>query len=238
MGRRNSIFHFKQFTIDHSAATMKVGTDAVLLGAWAHVKAAKHLLDIGTGSGIIALMLAQRTNASSRIDAVEIKPLDAEQARINVRNSPWPDKIKIHVSSVQEFVAPVLYDQIISNPPFFSNSFQPPDAGRSSARHTNTLPFVDLLDAVKRLLSDDGAFSLIIPYTEGQKLIALATTSGLRLTRQCTFRGRPDKPAERLMLEFKRVFEECEMTQLNMYETDGMLSPEYIELTKSFYLKL
>jgi tRNA1Val (adenine37-N6)-methyltransferase len=238
MGRRNSIFYFKQFSIDHSGATMKVGTDAVLVSAWANVDGAKHILDIGTGSGVIALMLAQRTDQSVKIDAVEIELQNAEQAQINVQNSPWPNKVNVHTTSVQEFSSSVLYHCIISNPPFFSNSFQPPDSGRSTARHTNSLPFSDLLDSVKKLLRDDGSFSIIVPYTEGQTLIALAITSGLRLTRQCIFRGRPDKPAERLLLEFKKVFRECVMTTLNMYDDGNSLSTEYIELTKPFYLKL
>jgi tRNA1Val (adenine37-N6)-methyltransferase len=237
MGRRNAIFHFKQFTIDHAGATMKVGTDAVLLGAWANVGESKRLLDIGTGSGVIALMLAQRTIDNATIDAIEIEPRDAEQARTNVSNSPWPHKVKVHVVSAQEFASIERYDCIVSNPPFFSNSFQPPDPGRGTARHTNQLPFSDLIDIVKKNLHEHGTFSVIVPYNEGNTLIAMATTSGLRLTRQCIFRGRPDKPPERLLLEFKKTFQTCEMTELTMYEKGNEWSKEYVKLTRDFYLK-
>jgi tRNA1Val (adenine37-N6)-methyltransferase len=216
---------------------MKVGTDAVLLGAWANVGGAERLLDIGTGSGVIALMLAQRTNDTATIDAIEIEPRDAEQARTNVSNSPWPHKVKVHVVPAQEFSSSERYDCIISNPPFFSKSFQPPDPGRGTARHTNQLPFSDLIDIVKKNLHEHGAFSVIVPFNEGNMLIAMATTSGLRLTRQCMFRGRADKPPERLLLEFRKTFQTCEMTELSMYEKENVWSKEYIELTSPFYLK-
>src|SRR6266850_1577807 len=152
MKKERGPFTFKQFIVHHDRCAMKVGTDAVLLGAWAGAAGAKTILDIGTGSGIIALMLAQRTPSYARIDAVEIEQSDFLQASENAQNSPWPEKIIVHHTSIQEYQTDSQYDLIICNPPYFINSLLPPSPFRKQARHAALLPNRDLLTAVKRLL--------------------------------------------------------------------------------------
>jgi tRNA1Val (adenine37-N6)-methyltransferase len=136
---RKTHFHFKKFSVSHAQSTMKVGTDTVLLGAWTKVDHATNILEIGTGNGTIALMLAQRTSDNVCIDAVEIEPTDAAQAQENFLQSPWPAKIRTHPISIQQFENGIKYDIIVSNPPYFINSQRPPDEKRGQARHTISL---------------------------------------------------------------------------------------------------
>src|SRR6187551_2766436 len=146
---------------------MKVGTDAVLLGAWTNVNDVNRILDIGAGSGVIALMLAQRSGNLVHIDAVEIEKEDAMQARENIQRSPWPECISVHEIPIQKFSPEIKYDLIVSNPPYFNNSFQPPDKKRLHTRHTISLDFTELLSSVARLLQPGGRFNVILPFTEG-----------------------------------------------------------------------
>jgi tRNA1Val (adenine37-N6)-methyltransferase len=238
MGRRNTTFRFKQFSIDHSGATMKVGTDAVLLGAWAKVDDARDLLDIGTGSGVIALMLAQRTMPHAHIDAVEISEGDAAQARHNVLNSPWPKKVDIHCTPIQEFNPGKKYDCIVSNPPYFINSYLPPDQRRTASRHTVSLSFHDLLDNTISLLKSSGTFNVILPETEGNEFIDLSRTKGLHPSRRCRFFAREGKAVERILLEFRTDMNECEETTLIHYSVGEEWTEEYKRLTRDFYLRL
>src|SRR5688572_25791334 len=156
--RNKSHFRFKQFTVSHARSTMKVGTDAVLLGAWVSVDQAQSILDIGTGNGTIALMLAQRSSEVASIEAVEIEATDALQAEENFKNSPWHAKIELHHTSIQNFFPQKKYDLIVSNPPYFNNSHRPPNERRHQARHTITLPYHELIDATVRLLNNGGKF--------------------------------------------------------------------------------
>ena len=188
---------------------MKVGTDAVLLGSWANVDEAQRILDIGTGSGVIALMAAQRTRATM-IDAVEIEKHDAEQAKENVLNSPWPARVFVHSMSIQEFSTPDLYDVIISNPPYFNNSQLPPDQRRHQTRHTVSLNYNTLIVTVCRLLKPDGRFNVILPFAEGLQFIDLAARSQLFCSRKYSFRTRLAKPIERWLLEFSYHKLKCE----------------------------
>jgi len=141
---------------------MKVGTDAVLLGAWVNLANVKNILEVGTGSGIISLMLAQRTTPSVKIDAIEIEEEDAQQARENILRSPWPDKIAVHHRALQNFKSNATYDLIISNPPYFINSHLPPSAKRSVARHANTLTYPELISNVKKMLALRGRKTISI----------------------------------------------------------------------------
>jgi len=217
---------------------MKVGTDAVLLGAWANVKHANRILDIGTGSGVISLMIAQRSQPSVHIDAVEIEHLDAEQAKENVLNSPWPDRISVYESSIQNFSSQSNYDVIISNPPYFNNGFQPPNQKRSQTRHTIALDFDSLLKSIIRLLKKDGTFNVILPYTEGLEFIALAEHHQLFCSRLWNFRSRKEKPIERLLLEFRFKLFDKEEDEVIHYEKDEAWTNVYKALTKDFYLKI
>lgn len=236
--KRKTHFHFKQFSLQHDRCTMKVGTDAVLLGAWASVEHAINILDIGTGSGVIALMMAQRTPPGTNIDAIEIMQQDAGQALENILQSPWPTKIKLENVSLQGYFPPVQYDVIISNPPFFNSSMEPPDRKRHQVRHTVTLSYDTLIQSVKRLLREDGKFNVILPVTEGEQFISLAQQHHLYCTRRCGFRARAEKPLERWLLEFSNREQSPEISELLHYANGLAWSENYIALTRDFYTKL
>jgi tRNA1Val (adenine37-N6)-methyltransferase len=239
--KRKTHFQFKQFEVQHDRSTMKVGTDAVLLGAWARVANANRILDIGTGSGIIALMVAQRSMPTTRIDAVEIEEQDAAQAAENFSGSPWSERLHIHVGPIQGFTPPGAaspYDAIVSNPPYFINSQEPPNKRRHEARHTVTLDHVALLGAADRLLQPQGTLNVVLPFTEGLQFIDLAKQQGFFCTRQYSFRTREGKPIERWLLEFSRNERETETGEILLYKEKLEWSDSYVELTRDFYLKL
>jgi tRNA1Val (adenine37-N6)-methyltransferase len=234
---KHKLFRFKQFNIDHSGSTMKIGTDGVLLGAWTNVINATAILDIGTGSGVIALMMAQRSSPDALIDAVEIERQDADQAQRNISSSPWPGKIKVHNVRIQDFRPEKKYHLIISNPPFFVNSYEPPDHRRVKARHTVALPFEDLLESVIRLLHEHGIFSLILPPQEAQKFILLSSARNLHLNRKWFFRSRTGKPPERWLLEFSKKEAEVQHGEIVLHGNGEEWSEGYAELTRDFYLR-
>jgi tRNA1Val (adenine37-N6)-methyltransferase len=235
--RNKSVFRFKQFTIAHSHATMKVGTDGVLLGAWTSVANAKRILDVGTGTGVIALMLAQRSLGQAHIDAIDISADAYEQARINIFNSPWFATITAHHQALQDFSA-LPYDLIISNPPYFTNSYKPPAALRSQTRHTDTLPHETLLENARRLLAPTGKLNLILPAAEGNKLLNHAAKTGWHCSRLCAFRSRKEKPVERLLLELQFIASATIEEELILYESGDTWSARYQNLTRAFYLHL
>jgi tRNA1Val (adenine37-N6)-methyltransferase len=237
--KRVKDFVFKKFRIVQTNSTHKVGTDGVLLGAWADVVNAQTILDIGTGSGVIALMLAQR-NATATIDALEIQKADAMQAEENFRSSPWSDRLTIYHQALQEFKTQKQYDLIVTNPPFFINSFLPPNNNRTLVRHTAELSFDALLDTVVKLLKPDGQLSLILPVAEGKFFIDAASARSLYLKRLCEFKSREHKPVERLLMEFGYAQQETLQEQLTLYaESSGEdWSVAYKMLTREFYLKI
>lgn len=238
MRKKNQYFQFKRFTVEHAGSAMKVGTDGVLIGCWADVGGAHSLLDIGTGSGVIALILAQRTSTEAVIHAVETEPEAAEQASRNVAASPWPDKIQVHPVRIQEFRPAVKFDHIITNPPFFVNSFLPPDKRRKEARHAASLSFADLIAAVVDLLSPDGKFSLIIPPVEGAVLREYALQKGLYCSRLWEFRPRPEKRIERWLMEFTFHNQEMARGELVMYADGNEWTEPFKALSREFYIKL
>jgi tRNA1Val (adenine37-N6)-methyltransferase len=236
----STFFQFKQFSIRHDKSTMKVGTDGVLLGAWTTIQHEENILDIGTGTGLIALMLAQRTPHEVSIDGVEIESHNAEQALENVMQSPWKNKVAIHHTAIQNFYPEKKYELIVSNPPYFINSYQPPDQKRTTARHTIMLSFSDLIKSVQRLMTDNGRLSIILPFVEGLEFISLALQNDLHCIRKWSFRARKEKPIERLLLEFsyqKNNIEEGDIT-LYLGASGEVWSEEYKKLTKDFYLKI
>ena len=237
--KSNAHFHFKQFSVAHDKSTHKIGTDGVLLGAWVDVKNAGQILDVGTGTGVIALMLAQRSSDHTAIDAVEIEKEDADQAMENVQHSPWPQKIKVHHTSLQEFSqGNKKYDLIVSNPPYFINSWLPPEKKRSQARHTHELSFDDLLQCSERLLNEHGRLAVILPYQEAIQFIALAKQHRLFPARQLSFRSRQHKPVERLVLEFTRHNVKPAEEELILHGETNEWSDDYCRLTRGFYLKI
>jgi tRNA1Val (adenine37-N6)-methyltransferase len=232
-------FHFKKFSIAHDRCIHKVGTDGVLLGAWVDITGCKNILDIGTGSGVIALMLAQRTDENVKIDAIEIEKQDADQAIENVNASSWRDRITIHNMAVQNFSPPDQYDLIVSNPPYFVKSYLPPNERRTQARHTSSLSFEELLSCAMRLLKNNGRLAIILPDQEGLQFISLAAQLSLYCNRKSAFRTRRHKPVERWLLEFSSSKTRTTESEILLYEDQSdQWSADYKALTKDFYLKI
>lgn len=234
---KHRLFRFKMFQVDHSKTTMKVGTDGVLLGAWLNIHQAQTILDIGTGCGVIALMMAQRSAATTKIDAVEIEKVDAAQAVENICNSPWPDKVDVHCLPIQNFRPATKYDLIVSNPPFFHDSYQPPDVRRRQSRHGDTLGHRDLIDGVCRLLDETGTFNIILPPVEAQQFVSLAKENRLHLTRRSFFKTRANKPPERWLMEFSQRSGTIYEDEVLLYSSGDEWSEQYRTLTQDFYLR-
>lgn len=233
-------FKFKQFTIHQDRCPMKVGTDGVLLGAWAEVGEARHILDIGTGTGVIAIMLGQR-NPNANIHGVEIDELAYGQALENMNAAPWNDRLRAIHSSVQAFADKqgLKYDHIVSNPPFFSGGTFSNNQDRNSVRHTVKLPHGDLLVAVRKLLAEDGRFSVILPFIEGLRFQELAKTYQFYCNRMTEVRPKADKRVERLLLEFERKDKELRKDDLVIQkEKRNDWTVAYRTLTSSFYLNM
>lgn len=235
---RGKGFTFKQFHIDHSRCAMKVGTDGTLLGAWATLPANARILDIGTGTGLIAIMAAQRTS-EAKITAIDIDEDCVLQAQENVAASPWPDRIEVIHSALQEFDASEKFDVIISNPPYFIDSQLSPDAARCTARHTTTLPFNELVTGVRRLLADGGHFSLILPPAEMERFRS-AARGVMFVVRECHVWSTPTSGVRRIMAEFQaEPPTEFTAAEKIIIEEKGRheYSEEYRTLTRDFYLK-
>lgn len=235
------MFQFKQFSVQDDKCAMKIGTDGVLLGAWSPIENnPKSILDIGTGTGIIALMLAQRTNAH-QIDAIEIDENAYEQATENFENSPWSDRLFCFHAGLDELIddPEEEYDLIVSNPPFYSEDYKTNDQSRDLARFQDAMPFEDLVEAADLLLSENGIFVVIIPYKEEENFIDLCAESELFPIKITRVKGSHTSPIVRSLLAFKRF----EMSTLNTNElvieiNRHEYTNDYIELTKDFYLKM
>jgi tRNA1Val (adenine37-N6)-methyltransferase len=235
------VFHFKQFSIEDASSAMKVGTDAVLLGAWVSVKGAKRILDVGTGCGIIALMLAQRTDEKVNdvnIEGIEIEEQDVKQADENLLETRWCNRVLFHNYSLQNFRSGYKYDLIVSNPPYFNNSQLPPAKHRAKARHTDSLSYKELLHHSVRLLKTKGRLAMILPFEEGKIFVSLAKEVSLFLNRQLSFYSRKEKPQERWLFEFSFEAKSVKEETLVLHGEGESWSEEYKKLTKEFYLKL
>ena len=232
----NPYFSFKQFTVYHDRCAMKVGTDGVLLGAWTEVSDARDILDVGTGTGLISLMLAQRSEA--HIMAVDIDEDAVKQAEENVKNSPWPDRIEVEHHDICHFDSDIRYDVIVSNPPYFVNSLKCPDGQRNMARHTVGLNFESLINSCGRLLSSSGRFSVIIPTDGMDEFMKIASEEGLYLSRRTWIQTKPDATPKRVLMEFKKQPATCVEGCLVVELSRHIYSEEYIALTKEFYLKM
>lgn len=229
-------FRFKKFEVHHDQCAMKVGTDAVLLGAWVDLTTDSRLLDIGTGSGVIALMLAQRSADTTHIDAVEINDRDYEQALDNFQRSPFAGKLTAIHSSIQHYFPPLRYDHIVSNPPYFAGSLLPPRADRSRARHDNHLSYTDLVSSAARLCSATGRFTVILPSVQIPFLTKLTEDYSFHLLRQLNVRTRPGNSLERTIATFGRSPGLLKLDELVIYNKEGAFSDEYRALTRQFYL--
>lgn len=229
-----SRFDFKQFSIAQDRCAMKVGTDGVLLGAWA--EGGRRVLDIGSGTGLISLMMAQRF-PDAAVVGIDMDALACQQAAENVANSKFSEKVKIIHERLQDFTAPV-FDAIVCNPPFFLNSLKAPDARRSMARHADTLPFRDLLRGAVTLLSDDGVMSVVLPLEAVEAFEDEAYMVGLKLSRKCSVKTVPRKQPKRFLLAFRRArLAEVEETAEVLSNANGSRSEWYQLLTEAFYIK-
>ena len=231
-------FRFKQFDIYHDKCAMKVGTDGVLLGAWCGSDNAHDVLDIGTGSGLIAIMLAQK-NTECIIDAVEIDDNSFAQASANASLCPWSSRIKIHHIPFQEFQkhSERKYDLIVSNPPWFRNSLLNPDSERSAARHSWSLSTDELIAGINKLLNREGKFCMIMPVPEALLFIENAAKNNLYCRKQTNVLPNPGKPPKRILMEFR--YDEGETDKSELIIELGrrhQYSDDFKALTKDFYL--
>jgi len=234
------MFSFKQFTVAQDRCAMKIGTDGVLLGAWTPlINNPYNILDIGTGTGVIALMLAQRSHAE-QIDAIEIDDDAYEQATENFENSPWNDRLYCYHAGLDEFVDEVEeeFDLIVSNPPFYTDDYKSGDEQRDAARFTDSLPFEELVEAADFFLSDNGIFSIIVPFKEEEKIIELCKERSLFPLKITQVKGTPTTEIKRSLMAFSRIEQNAHIDELIIETARHQYTPEYIELTKEFYLKM
>ena len=232
---RNNFFRFKQFQIVQERAAMKVGIDGVLLGAWANFDGEKRVLDVGTGTGLLALMAAQRCSGS--IDAVELEPEAAAEALANFNNSAWKSRIKLVVCAFQNFETQEKYDHIISNPPFFENSPKSANSKRAQARHSDSLSLSDLLMKAQKILAENGKISLILSADQEGRLRFLAYDLGLYIHRFCLVLPDETREPHRILVELScspGQTDEHRVTIRNSKSAE--YTDQYRELTRDFYL--
>lgn len=234
---RNNYFQFRQFRIIQEQAAFKVGTDAVLLGSWVQAGPVERILDVGTGTGVIALMMAQRTTAA--ITGIEIEKNAAAEAAGNAKNSPWSDRIFIYNTSFQDFAnsSPGLFDLIISNPPFFTNSRKPQCHLLSLAKHNHLLPPGGLVHNAAGMLGPTGRLAVILPVKSTPEFIQMAEKEGLYLARQTEVRPNNLKKPHRFLMEFAKAKGIAKTGSLNIHTDDNAdFTDDYKRLTRDFYL--
>ncbi len=235
-----SVFKFKQFSVHQDASAMKVGTDATLLGAWADLKSAENILDIGTGTGVLALMAAQR-NLAAKITAVELDEAAFHQAKNNFDISPWATRLRVFHSSIQHFERENKFDIIISNPPFYDHTkhLKAAEEQRRFARSTDTLAYADLCASVVRLLSPEGSFQLILPTVAEDDFVKTAAANHLKLYKKTLVFPKATKKANRVLMAFSKVektYSESSLSIRNAGSDYQDYSPEFIELLRDFLI--
>ena len=230
-------FEFKQFTIHQECCAMKVGTDGTLLGAWASAPASVHrILDIGTGTGLIALMMAQRY-PEAEVMGIDIDDRAILQATANAADSPFANRVRFLQADISGY-SDEPFDAIVCNPPFFVDSLSSPDSSRTMARHTGSLTYKTLMQSVVRLLKDDGSFSVVVPVDYRSLLLSEAALSGLILSKECAIKTTPKKAPKRCLMEFgKQPVTLVSSTTEILENNPGKRSDWYHHLTKDFYMK-
>jgi tRNA1Val (adenine37-N6)-methyltransferase len=229
-------FRFKQFTVQQDRCALKVGTDGVLFGAWVNYDGANRILDIGTGTGVLALVAAQRC-ATATIDAVEIDDAAAGQAAENAAASPWGDRVRVHRMDVRRMNASEPFDLIICNPPYYAGYSTAADERVGLAKHSDELLFPELVASVDRLLPAVGRFALIIPLNREPELLALAAQVGLKCIRRCVVKYVAHRPAKRVLMEFDRVGGTIRHEELTIENTGPFdYTPEYRALISDLML--
>lgn len=234
-----SSFRFQQFEVWHDRCAMKVGTDGVLLGAWANVDHIQRVLDVGVGSGLISLMIAQR-NPQAEILGIDVDAEAVSQAQENFRHSPFADRLK---AEQMDFRTHTLCGKgdgerllIVCNPPFFTEDTQAPDAARAAARSNSSLPFVTLIRNGAELLGKQGRIAVIVPYSDAADFVLTSSTFGLYLLRRCDVQTTPKKAPKRTLLEFGKQTCPAQFDTLCLHDAQGNLSQQYRDLTSDFYL--
>lgn len=229
-------FHFKHFSLFHHRSTMKVGTDAVLLGRWVEVSPTDVVLDIGTGCGIMPLMLAQK--GAGKIDAVELDAASANEAEINFLVSQWRDKLRVYQSDVRDFATNEKYDLIISNPPFFINSYKSDTKRKNLARHTDdSLSFAELCASASRLLKDDGRFAVVLPLAESVEFLKDAAKCSFYQSKRMEIVPVEGKEPNRVNLELKKMPSETILTTSFVIRgADGKFTAQFDDFLKDYYL--
>jgi tRNA1Val (adenine37-N6)-methyltransferase len=231
----NDYFKCQRFTVKQDMTAMKVGIDSILLGSWIRVSGSeKNVLDIGTGTGLLALMMAQKIPGAT-IVACEIDETACRQASENISSSEWSDRITVVNADVRMLNNPESFDLIICNPPYFEKSLKPADSKRNIARHSDSLPFPDLIDCVHRLMHGDGRFALTVPTDKAGTVIELAAGRKLFPLKRLNVKHTETKPANRVILEFGRVSQPVEEYLLTV-RTGNRYSDEYKSVTGDFYL--
>lgn len=236
---RESTFRFKQFSLSNSLSAMKVGTDGVLLGAWAQVpgdKADAAVLDVGCGTGVIGLMVAQRYPGASVV-CIDVSTEAVTECADNIASSPFAGRVEAHEADFMQFASDCQFDLIVSNPPFFTERIQSPDRLRAAARHDDSLPLASLIRGGAELLSDNGRLALVLPAGRDDGALFEASLAGLAPTRCCRVFTRAGKPSRRTLWEFSASASvPCVESQLFIQNADGTFTDEYRVLLKDFYL--
>ncbi len=229
-------FSFKQFSVTDDRSTMKVGTDAVLLGAWANVDNIDSILDIGTGCGVIALMLAQRSEVF--VEAIDVDSDSINQAEVNFNNSPWKNRLKLYINTVQKHARFVNthYSLIVCNPPYFSDHLRSENEKRNLARHADKLSFEDLAFSVSLLLTEEGRFCVILPVEESDKFRQIALNNDLYCVKRTYIYSKPDVDPIRVLSQFQFTKLPIETSSIVLRNNDDSYTDAYKNLTKDFYL--
>ena len=234
----NPFFQFKQFTVWHDKCAMKVGTDGVLLGAWASVQDAHRILDVGTGTGLVALMLAQRSLPDAKVIALEIDEAAARQAKENVTRSLWKDRIEVVKQDFLSYQSLDKFDVVVSNPPYFVDSLSCPDQQRNMARHNNSLTYEKLLERVADLLAEEGLFTVVIPTDVADRVRTIASAHSLHAVRSLNAITKPGGAPKRTLITFSFHDQECVVEELLTEVARHQYSEEYIALTREYYLNM
>ena len=229
-------FNFKKFSIHQNNAAMKIGTDGILIGAWVNVSDKFKALDIGSGTGIISIMLCQR-NLNLELDSIEISHSAIMDAKINIKNCNWSNRIKLFHQDLKEFLPDCSYDLIVSNPPYFKKSLKPSNSERLKARHQNDLKLEDIIKFSKENLTKDGMLNIIIPYDQKKETKEFAKKNGLTSIRECSVYPKPNKSPHRILIEFSKTENKKIKKESLVIEKYGRhnYSEDYKKLTREFY---
>lgn len=236
MAKRNPYFQFQQFTVYHDKCAMKVGTDGTILGAWVDVSKAKSILDIGTGSGLIALMAAQK-NSVAKVTAIDIEESAIIQTNENIMRSPFSDRITTIKTSLQDYHCENKFDAIVSNPPYFTETLKSPNRERALARHADSLPIENLIKHASLLLADKGKLSVIYPHSFQQELITIGKQYDLNTSRITHIYPTPQSEPKRILIEFSKKETPLKENNIIIELERHVYSPEFKDLMKNFYLE-